>query len=386
MFNSSRKGAALLAALLVVTVGTIYLSVQLSKLSAPLLPASTSAYAWKALANSDNIQSGSSEIVVRDSGSTFNFDFLLTEDRSPPWVAFNLEFGDYKNPSQYVDWSRYTTLDLVVTCTPSNLLSLSLYTFEEGLTQPDDFSSFRNPRKFFTCSEDRQTVKINLRDLATPEWWLYEHDLPLSNQQYRLDKVIGLAIHNSYQSPLQISSNVTIYAANLEGRDWRYFYLACLLGVAVWSGVLVWGIRRRTRERIERIIEETRKDQPFIPYQQLPEVTRQDKNKNAVLSYLATEYANPELNIEMVASVVGINRAKINELLKEERGLTFSAYLNKLRLTEAARLLLKKEASVAEISYAVGYSNPSYFITVFKKEYGCTPKGFKKHMADSSDP
>lgn len=384
MFNS-RNEAVLLAALIVITVGAIYLFAQLSKLSAPLLPASASAYAWEALANADNLQGGSSEIAVRESGSIINFDFLLTDDRSPPWVSFNLAFGDYENPTQYIDWSRYTTLNLVMTCTPSNLLLLTLYTFEEGLTQAGDFSTFRNPSRFFTCSEDRQTVKINLRDLATPEWWLDQHGVPLSDQKYRLDKVIGLALHNSYQSPRRVSSNVTIYAATLEGRDWRYFYLACLLGVALWSGVLVWAARRHTRRRIERIKEEIRKDQPFIPYQQLPTETRQDKNKDAVLNYLSTEYANPELNIEMVASAIGINRAKINEILKEERGLTFSVYLNKLRLAEAARLLLSKDSSVAEISYAVGYSNPSYFITVFKKEYGCTPKAFKTHREDSSN-
>lgn len=375
-----------MVALLVITAGTIYLFAQLSKLSSPLLPASASAYAWEAMASSDNLQGGSSEIVIQDSESTFNFNFVLSEDRHPPWVAFNLTFADYKKPVEYIDWSRYATLTLVLTCTPSNMLSLSLYTFDEDLTQPDDFSSFRNPSKFLRCSEDREMVTINLRDLAIPGWWLYEHDLPLTDQRYRLDKIIGLTIHNSYQSSRHVPSNVTIYSATLEGRSWRFFYLACLLGVVVWSGFLFWVVRRVGRRRIERIIEETKKAQPFIPYQQLPETNRHDKSKSAVLSYLSTEYANPDLNIEMVASAVGTNRAKINNILKEERGLTFSVYLNKLRTAEAARLLLKKEASIAEISYAVGYSNPSYFITVFKKEYGCTPKGFKKHIEDSDSP
>jgi len=33
---------------------------------------------------------------------------------------------------------------------------------------------------------------------------------------------------------------------------------------------------------------------------------------------------------------------------------------------------------VAEIAYAVGYRNVSYFNKLFKEEYGCTPKTFRK--------
>jgi AraC-like DNA-binding protein len=58
--------------------------------------------------------------------------------------------------------------------------------------------------------------------------------------------------------------------------------------------------------------------------------------------------------------------------------MTFTAYLNKLRLTEAARLLAEnEEANVSEIAYSVGYNNASYFNKLFKNEYGCTPKTFK---------
>ena len=93
---------------------------------------------------------------------------------------------------------------------------------------------------------------------------------------------------------------------------------------------------------------------------------------------MATEYANPDISLESVTLSLGINRTKINEILKEELALTFTAYLNKLRLTEAARLLSENEdANVSEIAYLVGYNNVSYFNKLFKNEYGCTPKTFK---------
>lgn len=93
---------------------------------------------------------------------------------------------------------------------------------------------------------------------------------------------------------------------------------------------------------------------------------------------MATEYANTEMTLEYAVSELGINRTKINEVLKEELGLTFNIYLNKLRLAEAARLLAEsKDANIAEIAYSVGYKNVSYFNKLFKNEYSCTPKSFR---------
>jgi AraC-like DNA-binding protein len=79
-----------------------------------------------------------------------------------------------------------------------------------------------------------------------------------------------------------------------------------------------------------------------------------------------------------VAARIGADREKINEILKTELGMTFTAYVNKLRLTEAARLLKEKSATpIADIAYSVGYANISYFNKLFKEEYGCTPGAFR---------
>jgi len=95
--------------------------------------------------------------------------------------------------------------------------------------------------------------------------------------------------------------------------------------------------------------------------------------------------ANADLDLDSVVERTGVNRSKINEILKAELGFTFSAYLNKLRLTEAARLLAENSsAAVAEIAYSVGYANVSYFNKLFKQEYGSTPKAFRAACGQGS--
>jgi AraC-like DNA-binding protein len=120
------------------------------------------------------------------------------------------------------------------------------------------------------------------------------------------------------------------------------------------------------------------KDLPFVAYQQLSLEPHRDREKTAVLPFIGSKYADPALELDTVVEQTGVNRTKVGELLKTELGYTFSGYVNKLRLTEAARLLAEKEsAAVAEIAYSVGYGNVSYFNKLFKEEYGCTPKAFR---------
>jgi AraC-like DNA-binding protein len=149
--------------------------------------------------------------------------------------------------------------------------------------------------------------------------------------------------------------------------------------IVAWPAYAFWFFRRHTQALLADVEDKVRRDLPLVAYQQLSQDLHRDKEESAILRFLATAYPNPELDVETMVSTLGISRNKINEILKAELGFTFSTYLNKLRLTEAARLLGDKEdSSVAEIAYAVGYRNVSYFNKLFKEEYGCTPKTFRK--------
>jgi AraC-like DNA-binding protein len=126
---------------------------------------------------------------------------------------------------------------------------------------------------------------------------------------------------------------------------------------------------------------------PFVAYRQLTLEPFKDKEKAAILQFIGTHYTNPELDMRSVATRIGADREKINEILKTELGMTFRGYVNKLRLTEAARLLTHKDgAPIAEIAYSVGYANVSYFNKLFKEEYGCTPKVFRNLAAQPKAP
>lgn len=68
----------------------------------------------------------------------------------------------------------------------------------------------------------------------------------------------------------------------------------------------------------------------------------------------------------------------LNKLCRENKHSTSGELIRKRIITEARRLLYYTALSVAEIAYELGFDNPSYFITFFKKNTGYTPESFRK--------
>lgn len=65
---------------------------------------------------------------------------------------------------------------------------------------------------------------------------------------------------------------------------------------------------------------------------------------------------------------------------KRAYGVSFTAYLESLRLHESERLLLTTDRDITDISASVGFSTTSYFIERFKMAYGVTPKAFRNSL------
>lgn len=362
-------------ALIAASVLASYVCLRLSYLSAPLLPHPDSALPWRVKPDSDLPQS-----LARISGDRqrLAFAFKLSPDGRYPFAAVGLFFTNRDGTPAHLDLSRYTAVTLSAKCSPANTLSLTASTLEPKVSRRGDWLTYRAPSAFFSCRESGSTVELDLTRLETPQWWFDMFKLDLSHQAYKLDQVPKLSIGSTFQSPKNIDSRVEIDSLVLTGRDYRYLTALAVLLVVCWAGFGLWTFRRHTRALIADVKEKLRKDLPLVAYQQLSLEPHRDKEKAAILRFIANGYANAELDLEQIVSETGVNRNKINDILKSEFGHTFSGYLNKLRLTEAARLLAEKEtAAVAEIAYSVGYSNVSYFNKLFKEEYGCTPKAFR---------
>lgn len=97
-------------------------------------------------------------------------------------------------------------------------------------------------------------------------------------------------------------------------------------------------------------------------------------NKSKII--LNESYAT-NINLEEVAQEVNMSYSWFRRIFKQYTGFSPSQYLQELRFQKSKELLTNTMKSVKEISYEVGFENPDYFCTAFRKKTGMTPVHYR---------
>lgn len=102
-----------------------------------------------------------------------------------------------------------------------------------------------------------------------------------------------------------------------------------------------------------------------------------------ITSFMEKEkpYLNPSLSIRNLSDKIKINSRDLSVLINQHLDKHFFDFVNEYRIKEAMEILknpAKKEFTVLEILYEVGFNSKSSFNTAFKKHTGVTPTQFRK--------
>jgi AraC family transcriptional regulator, transcriptional activator of pobA len=84
-----------------------------------------------------------------------------------------------------------------------------------------------------------------------------------------------------------------------------------------------------------------------------------------------------KITVADAAALVHMSESQFMKKFRKVAGTTLVAYVNHVRLSNAARMLKETALSIAEVANAVGFSDQSYFDRQFKRAFGCTPKLFR---------
>jgi len=107
------------------------------------------------------------------------------------------------------------------------------------------------------------------------------------------------------------------------------------------------------------------------PHGQYTHLIRQAKE------YIGRHYADPELSLNEVAAQANLSASHFSAVFSQETRQTFKEYLTEVRINKARELLRMTTLRSAEIAYQVGYNDPHYFSSVFKKNTGLSPIEFR---------
>jgi len=96
------------------------------------------------------------------------------------------------------------------------------------------------------------------------------------------------------------------------------------------------------------------------------------------LRRLVEDHFRRERYIGFYAERLAMTPDRLNDHVKRAIGVTAGHLIRQRMLTEAKRQLVFTNQAITEVSYDLGFSDPSHFARFFRKNTGMTPQGFRE--------
>ena len=95
---------------------------------------------------------------------------------------------------------------------------------------------------------------------------------------------------------------------------------------------------------------------------------------------------NSEYDRDALAADMGASSSSLYNKLRALTGLSINNFIRDIRMKEAMRLAQQNPLiRVSDLAYKVGFKDPKYFSTCFKKEYGLLPKEYIESLSTTPE-
>ncbi|MBI5008163.1 MAG: helix-turn-helix transcriptional regulator [Bacteroidia bacterium] len=108
---------------------------------------------------------------------------------------------------------------------------------------------------------------------------------------------------------------------------------------------------------------------------------RDTERLNKVYKYVLDNFQQ-QISLERASSIANLSKPAFCRYFRKRANKTFMRFLNEVRVGQACRMLVNENKSIADICYACGFNNISYFIRQFRSITGFTPLGYRKKFED----
>jgi len=135
-------------------------------------------------------------------------------------------------------------------------------------------------------------------------------------------------------------------------------------------------LNNRMRER------EAFMQKPFLPIQQIGMCKADEEFMEKMIELINENITDGNFNVEKLSGIAYMSRSSLHRKIKALSGLAPTDFIRLIRLKKAATLIQEGRYRIGEICYLVGINSSSYFIKLFQKQFGMTPKEFSKQNSE----
>lgn len=125
------------------------------------------------------------------------------------------------------------------------------------------------------------------------------------------------------------------------------------------------------------------------------ETLRRDANMHGAVSdatlylvaevkrYIKEHFQEPDLSVASIARSFHLTPSYFSSLFAKSTGMSAVKYITRQRVGYAARELLNSHKSIEAISEEAGFTSPTYFYKVFKKQMNVTPSEYQRYSGQN---
>jgi two-component system response regulator YesN len=96
-------------------------------------------------------------------------------------------------------------------------------------------------------------------------------------------------------------------------------------------------------------------------------------------AFIETRFGDPDLSVDDIASRAGFSESYFCTVFKQTEGITVKDYVTRFRIERAKAYLWEQTPhTLADLALKVGFRDPNYFSTVFKRITGTSPGAYRK--------
>lgn len=106
-------------------------------------------------------------------------------------------------------------------------------------------------------------------------------------------------------------------------------------------------------------------------------ISQESGFSNQIIAMIEENYSNSSFCIQFIIEKIGLTAPYFGKKFNREFGKPFNTYLLEYRLEKAKNLILNTEYTNNKIASLCGFNSESYFVNIFRKNIGVSPKKYK---------
>lgn len=208
-----------------------------------------------------------------------------------------------------------------------------------------------------------KNIDIIVSDIMMPEMDGYELCSKVKNDiEFSHIPVILLTAKNDLDSRIEgLSAGADAYIE----KPFSYSHLLAQINTL---------LNNRKRER------DAFMQKPFLPVQQTGLSKADEEFLEKLVEVITENITDSGFGVEKLSELVYMSRSSLHRKITALTDLTPTDFIRVIRLKKAAEMIQEGRYRVGEVCYLVGINSPSYFIKLFQKQFGMTPKEFLKQF------